>query len=252
MSENLTKSKRSKPKPSAKLLIKQLLEKCQIDPTKTGPWQTIAETGGADYLEVRALEEIQRAIQCMKTAHAPGLQDFQMFEQHAVQATELLTLARLKRKTYLLDKNKEHVVIVTQLGLQEGESSQVLETRRMVATKGRGEKYVPINCTVSDDFLKRCIAAVAMAWPDADFNTYTKQGSQVIFKYKGYGIIFTEHPKSDQRSVSFADSRETKYLPLIVVAEDASRYLRETYVHLRTLDTAMEKHNGTAEDKNKK
>lgn len=62
-----------------------------------------------------------------------------------VQATELLTLARLKRQTYLLDEDKYHVVIVTQLGLEEGASEATMEDRRMMACKATGEQYVPMR-----------------------------------------------------------------------------------------------------------
>lgn len=123
--------------------IRNLLKVCEVNPTKPGPWQAIVATAGADYLELRALEELQRAIQSLKTENAPALQDYQSYEQHMVQATELLTLARLKRKTYLLHDEKKHVVLVTQLGLEKGSDTEVIETRRVSAAQERGDIGLP-------------------------------------------------------------------------------------------------------------
>jgi len=147
MSQTPGKLKKNTSKCSLRQHMRNLLKKCEINPTAKGPWQAIAEVSGAEYLEVRALEEVQRAIRSLKTPHAPGMLEYKSYEQHMVQATELLTLARLKRQTYLLDEDKYHVVIVTQMGLQEGSSEAHVEQRRMVACKATGEKYVPLRQT---------------------------------------------------------------------------------------------------------
>lgn len=60
-----------------------------------------------------------------------------------VQATELLTLARLKRKTYILDKPDQKVVLVTQVGLDVGDGTETIEGRRVSAAQKRGEVGVP-------------------------------------------------------------------------------------------------------------
>lgn len=142
MSKTSQPSQKNKRTISLRQQVRNLLKKCEINPTEPGPWQTIAETAGAEYLEHRAMEEVQRAIRSLKTEMSPSLHDFKLYEQHLVAATELLTLARLKRKTYLLD-DKFHVCIVTQLGLVEGDTSKVIEERRLAVHKGQYQPMVP-------------------------------------------------------------------------------------------------------------
>jgi len=62
-----------------------------------------------------------------------------------VETTSLLTLARLYRQTYLLDKEGNHVVIVTQYGLREGASEAEVETRRAVHVKGEYKDGAEVN-----------------------------------------------------------------------------------------------------------
>lgn len=82
------------------------------------------------------MEEIQRATAC---------KDVVQIEMHLKAATELITLARLKRKTYnLLDK--DHVHNITSEGVVElGSSTNDIEQRRAELAKSRMVNSVPFK-----------------------------------------------------------------------------------------------------------
>lgn len=117
-------------------LVKLLLNKCDVI-TKDSLWSEILKNASPEYLEMRAKEELSRAQQCVKE------QDFIPYEKHLVTCTQLLTLARLKRQTYLV-YNKTDNIIMTKDGFILGDKKAVLDKRREQAQMERFEIPTPI------------------------------------------------------------------------------------------------------------
>lgn len=61
-----------------------------------------------------------------------------------VAATELITLARMKRGTHLLQHPEKQVIAATNVSLEEGKSTEDIETVRKANAIARGQQHIPL------------------------------------------------------------------------------------------------------------
>lgn len=98
------------------------------------------------------------------------MQEYAEYEKLMIESCQLLTLARHHRQSKLANKSHEHVVIVTQYGLKEGDKEATINSRRAEVVAKRYDestKLIPtITPKVKSNYEKLVDAGLLPAYPD--------------------------------------------------------------------------------------
>lgn len=85
---------------------------------------------------------MSKAISLLK--EVKGVGTFEAYEDQMVAATELITLARMKRGTHLLQHPEKQVISATNVSLEEGKSTEDIEAVRKANAEVRGQRHIPL------------------------------------------------------------------------------------------------------------